>query len=82
LPATGGLTLSAARGFCSPSLDERAPAVRPVYASVPAGPHRIYCTMPGGARALVATYDLRAGTHPNLVIVPASDGRPSLARPE
>jgi serine/threonine-protein kinase len=80
--ATAGLTLRASYGFCSPSLDDRPAALRPVYATVPPGTHRIFCTLPGGARVLVATYDLRAGTHPNLVIVPGPDGKPTLARPE
>jgi len=31
---------------------------------------------------LVATYDLRPGAHPNLVVVPGPDGKPTLARPE
>jgi hypothetical protein len=55
---TAGITLRARQGFCSPSLDERAPALRPIYQGVP------------------------AGTHPDLVIVPGPDGRPTLARPE
>jgi hypothetical protein len=76
------LTLRASHGFCSPSLDDEAPAVRPVYRSVPAGPHRIFCTMPGGARALVGAYELRPGTHPDLVIVPGPDGRPALGHVE
>ena len=41
---------------------------------------RIFCTTPGGGRVLVATYELRAGTHPNLVIVPGPDGKPTLGR--
>jgi serine/threonine-protein kinase len=73
-----GLTLRASYGFCSPSLDDEAPALRPVYRSVPAGTHRIFCTMPGGSRVLVGAYQLRAGTHPDLVIVPGPDGRPVL----
>jgi hypothetical protein len=49
-----------------------------VYRSLPAGVHHIFCTMPGGTRVEVGSYDLRASTHPNLVIVPGPDGRPAL----
>jgi hypothetical protein len=77
---TGALTLRASQGFCSPSLDDRPAALQPVYDRVPAGAHRIFCTPPGGLRALVAVYELRAGTHPSLVIVPGPGGRPTLGR--
>jgi Protein kinase domain len=79
---TAGITLRASQGFCSPSLDDRPAALRPIYQAVPTGTHRVYCTLPGGARVLVATYELRPGTHPSLVIVPGPDGRPTLGRPE
>jgi len=79
---TGGITLRARQGFCSPSLDDRAPALRPIYESVAVGAHAVYCTPPGGARVLAGTYELRAGTHPDLVIVPGPDGRPTLSRPQ
>jgi serine/threonine-protein kinase len=79
---TAGITLRARQGFCSPSLDERAPALRPIYQGVPVGRHKVYCTIPGQGRALAGTYELRAGTHPDLVIVPGPDGRPTLALPE
>jgi serine/threonine-protein kinase len=81
-PAEGMLTLRASHGFCTPSLDDRAGGLRPVYEHVPAGPHRIFCTVPGGARQLAGSYELRAGTRPSLVIVPGPDGKPALARPE
>ena len=77
-----GITLRARQGFCSPSLDDRAPALRPIYQGVSVGPHKIFCTIPGQPRTLAGTYELRAGTHPDLVIVPGPDGRPTLARPE
>jgi serine/threonine-protein kinase len=79
---TAGITLRARQGFCSPSLDDRAPALRPIYQGVSVGPHKIFCTIPGRGRELAGTYELRAGTHPDLVIVPGLDGRPTLARPE
>ena len=56
--------------------------LRAVYEHVPAGSHRIFCTVPGGTRQLVGSYELRAGTRPSLVIVPGPDGKPALARPE
>jgi eukaryotic-like serine/threonine-protein kinase len=76
------LTLRASHGFCSPSLDDGAPALRAVYHAVPAGTHRIFCTLSDGKRALVAVYDLRPGTHPNLVVVPGPDGKPALGQPD
>jgi hypothetical protein len=79
---TAGITLRARQGFCSPSLDDRTPALRPIYKGVPVGQHKVYCTVPGRGRELAGTYELRAGTHPDLVIVPGPDGRPTLARPE
>jgi serine/threonine-protein kinase len=79
---TAGITLRARQGFCSPSLDDRTPALRPIYQGVPVGAHKVYCTVPGRGRELAGTYELRAGTHPDLVIVPGPDGRPTLARPE
>jgi serine/threonine-protein kinase len=79
---TAGITLRARQGFCSPSLDDRAPALRPIYQGVAVGPHEVFCTIPGRGRELAGTYELRAGTHPDLVIVPGPDGRPTLARPE
>jgi serine/threonine-protein kinase len=81
-PAEGVLTLRASHGFCTPSLDDRAGGLRAVYEHVPAGSHRIFCTVPGGTRQLVGSYELRAGTRPSLVIVPGPDGKPALARPE
>ena len=76
------ITLRAWQGFCSPSLDERPPALRPIYRNVPTGAHQIFCTLPGGARVAVATYELRAGTHPDLIIVRGADGQPALGRPQ
>ncbi len=81
-PPTAGITLRARQGFCSPSLDDRPPALRPIYEGVSVGLHQVYCTPPGGARALAGTYELRAGTHPNVIVVPGADGRPTLVRPE
>jgi hypothetical protein len=81
-PPLAGITLRARQGFCSPSLDDRPPALRPIYEGVSIGLHQIYCTPPGGVRALAGTYELRAGTHPNVIVVPGPDGRPTLARPE
>ncbi len=77
-----GITLRARQGFCSPSLDDRAPALRPIYEGVAVGRHDVYCTPPGGARVLAGTYELRAGTHPDLIILPGPDGRPTLGRPQ
>jgi serine/threonine-protein kinase len=79
---TAGITLRARQGFCSPSLDDRAPALRPIYQGVSVGRHQVYCTLPDGSRALAGSYELRAGTHPDLIIVPGPDGRPTLGRPE
>jgi serine/threonine-protein kinase len=81
-PPTAGITLRARQGFCSPSLDDRPPALRPIYEGVSVGTHQIYCTVPGAPRVLAGTYELRAGTHPNVIVVPGADGRPTLARPE
>jgi hypothetical protein len=80
--AKAGITLRARQGFCSPSLDERPPALRPIYEGVDAGTHTIYCTLPGGERVRVGTFELRAGTHPDLIVVRGADGRPTLGRPE
>jgi eukaryotic-like serine/threonine-protein kinase len=79
---TAGITLRARQGFCSPSLDDRAPALRPIYAGVSVGPHEVFCTLPGGTRERAGTYELHAGTHPDLVIVPGPDGHPMLSRPQ
>jgi serine/threonine-protein kinase len=80
--ATAGITLRARQGFCSPSLDERPPALRPIYQGVEVGTHTIHCTLPGGERVRVGTFELRAGTHPDLIVVRGADGRPTLGRPE
>jgi hypothetical protein len=79
---TAGITLRARQGFCSPSLDERPPALRPIYEGVPVGRHEVFCTLPDGGRVLAGTYDLRAGTHPDLIVLPGPDGRPTLGRPQ
>jgi hypothetical protein len=78
----GSITLRAWQGFCSPSLDDRPPALRPIYEHVPIGAHQISCTMPGGLRVPVARYELRAATHPDLIILRGDDGRPMLGRPQ
>jgi serine/threonine-protein kinase len=77
-PPTAGITLRARQGFCSPSLDDRPPALRPIYEAVPVGSHEVYCTLPGGDRVLAGTYELRVGTHPDLIVLPGPDGRPTL----
>ncbi|HTA18589.1 MAG TPA: serine/threonine-protein kinase [Polyangia bacterium] len=79
---TAGITLRAWQGFCSPSLDERPAALRPIYEGVSAGTHQIYCTMPGGPRVRVGTFELRASTHPDVIIVRGADGAPVLGRPQ
>ena len=80
---TAGITLRARQGFCSPSLDDRPPgAIRPIYEDVAVGRHEIFCTLPGGERMLAGTYELRAGTHPDLIVLPGPDGRPTLGRPQ
>jgi hypothetical protein len=81
-PPTAGITLRARQGFCSPSLDDRPPALRPIYEGVGVGRHDVYCTLPGGARVLAGTYELRAGTHPDLIILPGENGQPTLGRPQ
>jgi serine/threonine-protein kinase len=78
---TAGITLRARQGFCSPSLDDRPAALRPIYEGVSVGRHEVYCTLPGGDRVLAGTYELRAGTHPDLIVLPGADGRPTLGRP-
>jgi hypothetical protein len=79
---TGSLALRASQGFCSPSMDEQTPAIHPSYDRVSPGLHHLYCTLPGRSKSFVADYDLRAGTRPNLVIVPDPNGNPILSRPE
>jgi hypothetical protein len=80
------LVLRAAQGFCSPSLDDHPPSIHPSYDGVAPGVHRIYCTLPlpppRGTKVLVASYNLRPGAQPNLVIVPGPDGKPALGRPQ
>jgi serine/threonine-protein kinase len=41
-----------------------------------------FCSPSLGERVLAGTYELRAGTHPDLIIVRGADGRPTLGRPE
>jgi hypothetical protein len=79
---TAGITLRARQGFCSPLLDDRPAALRPIYEGVAVGRHDVFCTLPGGARVLAGTYELRAGTHPDLIVLPGPDGRPTLGRPQ
>src|SRR5262249_46029969 len=79
---TAGITLRARQGFCSPSLDDRPAALRPIYEGVAVGRHNVFCTLPGGERVLAGTYELRAGTHPDLIVLPGPDGRPTLGRPQ
>ena len=80
---TGGVVLRASHGFCEPSLDDHPPSLRASYRDLAPGPHEIFCTLPqGGGKIHVATYDLRPGRSPSLIIVPGSDGRPSLGHPE
>jgi tRNA A-37 threonylcarbamoyl transferase component Bud32 len=82
-PATARVVLRASHGFCEPSLDGHPPSLRASYDNLAAGPHEIFCTLPqGGGKVHVATYDLRPGTRPNLIIVPGPEGRPVLGRPE
>ena len=80
---TAGTALRARQGFCSPSLGDRPlGAIRPIYEGVAVGRHEVYCTLPGGERLLAGTYELRAGTHPDLIVLPGADGRPTLGRPQ
>jgi len=82
--ATASIILHASQGFCEPSLDDARPSLRvSVYNNLTPGPHAVYCTLPqGGGKVKVATYDLRPGTRPSLIIVRGPDGRPVLSRPE
>ena len=79
---SASLALRASQGFCSPSVDDRPASIHPSYDHLAPGMHRLFCTLPGGAKVFVANYDLRAGTRPNLVIVPGADGRPQLSLPD
>lgn len=80
---TGSVVLRASHGFCEPSLDDHRPSLRASYRDLAPGPHEIFCTLPqGGGKIHVATYDLRPGRSPSLIIVPGADGRPSLGHPE
>src|SRR5262249_5156580 len=79
---TASLALRASQGFCSPSLDDRPASIHPSYDHLAPGVHRLFCTLPGGAKVFVSNYDLRPGTRPNLVIVPGADGRPQLSLPD
>jgi hypothetical protein len=80
--ATASLMIRASQGFCSPSLDQHPAKIRPSYEGVAAGQHQIFCTMPGGEKHLVGTYQVRPGTRPSLVVVPGPDGLPILGRSE
>ena len=81
--ATAGVILRASHGFCEPSLDDGPPSLRASYSGLAPGPHEIYCTLPqGGPKVHVATFPLRAGSQPSLIIVRGADGHPALARPE
>ena len=79
---TASLALRASQGFCSPSVDDRPASIHPSYDHLAPGVHSLFCTLPGGMKVFVATYDLHAGTRPNLVIVPGADGRPQLSLPD
>src|SRR5262249_6432713 len=79
---TAGITLRARQGFCSPSIDDPPPAIRPIYEGVAVRQHDVFCTLPGGERVLAGTYELRAGTHPDLIVLPGPNGRPTLGRPQ
>lgn len=79
---TAGIALRARQGFCSPALDDRPAALRPIYKGVSVGHHEIYCTLPGGDRVLAGTYELQAWTHPDLIVLPGPDGHPTLGRPK
>jgi len=79
---TASLALRASQGFCSPSVDDRPASIHPSYDHLAPGVHRLFCTLPGGAKVFVANYDLHPGTRPNLVIVPGADGRPQLSLPD
>ncbi len=81
-PPTASLALRASQGFCSPSVDDRPASIHPSYDHLAPGVHHLFCTLPGGAKVFVANYDLRAGTRPNLVIVPGADGHPLLSLPD
>jgi len=81
-PARAGLTVRAAHAFCAPSVDEGLPSLHPSFEALAAGTHVIYCTVPGKERILVGRYELRPGTHPNLIVVPDERGQPVLARPK
>jgi hypothetical protein len=63
-------------------VDDRPGSLRANYDGLAPGPHEIYCTLPDGRRMKVATYHLRAGTRPTLVVVQGPDGRPTLRRPD
>jgi serine/threonine-protein kinase len=80
--ANASLVIRASEGFCSPSVDQQPAKIRPIYDHIAPGTHQIFCTMPGGAKHLAGTYELLPGTRPNLVVVPAPDGMPVLARPQ
>jgi hypothetical protein len=80
---SSNIVLRASHGFCEPSLDDSLPSLRASYSDLAPGPHEIFCTLPqGGGKVHVATYDLRPGKRPSLIIVPGPDGRPTLGRPE
>jgi hypothetical protein len=80
---SSGLLLRASQGFCEPSLDDQPPSLRASYSNLAPGAHDVFCTMPqGGAKVLVARYELKAGARPTLIIVRGPEGRPVLARPD
>ena len=82
-PATSSVVVRASQGFCEPSLDAFPAAVVARHTNLTPGEHVIYCTLPqGGGKVRVATYQLRPGTRPSLIILRGPDGRPVLGRPE
>ncbi|MES1172095.1 MAG: protein kinase [Bacteroidota bacterium] len=81
--ATGRIVVRASHGFCEPSVDAHPPSLRANHDDLAPGPHEIFCTLPqGGGKVHVATYDLRPGTRPSLIVVRGPDGRPVLGRTE
>jgi hypothetical protein len=67
--------------FCDPSLDDDAPSISPAVSQPREGKHRVYCTLPGGTRHLVAVMHIAEflpGAPFQIHIKKGENGKPTL----